>query len=87
MDKEERWSESVQGLRDGESRIVLDFCHHFGPLLEQIAQNQLASGIRRRVGPEDVAQSACRTFLRRAHRGEFEVADSEIRDTGVIAAI
>ena len=28
----------------------------------------------RRVGPEDVAHSACRTFLRRIHGGEFELS-------------
>jgi RNA polymerase sigma factor (sigma-70 family) len=33
--------------------------------------------MRRRVGPEDIVQSACRTFLRRAQAGEFQLADSE----------
>jgi len=28
-------------------------------------------------GPEDLVQSACRTFLRRAQIGQFRLADSE----------
>ena len=42
-----------------------------------LGRAQLASGLRRRVGADDVAQSACRTFLRRAQIGEFELSDSE----------
>jgi RNA polymerase sigma-70 factor, ECF subfamily len=33
--------------------------------------------MRRRVGPETITQSVCRSFLRRARAGEFQLADSE----------
>jgi RNA polymerase sigma factor (sigma-70 family) len=40
----------------------------------------------RRVGPDDVAQSVCRTFLRRAQIGEFEFADNKAL-WGILCAI
>src|SRR5207302_203407 len=48
-----------------------------GTLLEQLAERRLSKGLRRRVGADDVVQSAYRTFLRRAQAGEFQLADSD----------
>src|SRR5262249_14416558 len=48
----------------------------YGGLLEQLAERRLPTDVRRRVGPEDVVQSVCRTFLRRARAGEFQLGDS-----------
>jgi RNA polymerase sigma factor (sigma-70 family) len=62
-------------LRSGDEAAVGEFCRRYGPLLERLAERRLAGGLRRRVGPDDVAQSVCRTFVRRAARGEFEIAD------------
>src|SRR5262249_15594278 len=73
---EERWQRFIQGLRDGDSRIVTEFCGEYGGLMHELAERHLAPGLRRRVGPEDVVQSACRTLLRRAKNGEFQLADS-----------
>src|SRR5436190_23084011 len=67
----------IQGLRTGDQRAAREFCRQFGDALERLAEKHLPGGLRRRVGPEDVAQSACRTFLRRAGGGEFRLADSE----------
>jgi RNA polymerase sigma-70 factor (ECF subfamily) len=58
-------------------QIVQEFCEQYGALLHDLADKHLAPSLRRRVGPEDVAQSACRTFLRRAQAGEFKLVDSE----------
>jgi hypothetical protein len=33
--------------------------------------------VQRRVGPESIAQSVCRTFLRRAGDGQFQVRDED----------
>jgi RNA polymerase sigma factor (sigma-70 family) len=44
--------------------------------LEQIADKHISKGMRRQVGSDDVAQSVCRTFLRRAQEGQFQLADN-----------
>ena len=77
VEEQDRWQRLIQGLRDGDGAIMREFCDQFGGPLYRIAEKHLAAGVRRRVGPEDVVQSACRTFLRRARGGEFQFPDSE----------
>lgn len=67
----------IEGLRSGEQEAIAAFWNHYGPMLERLADRNLARGLRRRFGPEDVVQSACRTFLRRAQAGEFEIDSSD----------
>jgi RNA polymerase sigma-70 factor (ECF subfamily) len=67
----------IDGLRDGTRTVVREFCDRYGKSLERLAEKHLTGGMRRRVGAEDVVQSACRTFLRRAQIGEFELADAQ----------
>src|SRR3954466_3897383 len=74
---QDRWQQLIRGLREGDSRASHDFWEQYGGLLEQVANKHLTGGLRRRVGPEDVVQSACRTFLRRAKGGEFQLDDSD----------
>ncbi len=74
---EDDWPDLIQGLRQGNRQIVQQFCEQYGAMLHQVAEKHLVGPVRRRVGPEDVVQSACRTFLRRAQAGEFQLADSE----------
>jgi RNA polymerase sigma factor (sigma-70 family) len=73
---EDHWQRLIQGLRDGDPQAVREFCARYGELLHRLADKHLAEGLRRRVSPEDVVQSACRTFLRRAQGGQFHLADS-----------
>jgi hypothetical protein len=78
MPADEEWLDSlIEGLRGGEQQAVVAFFNHYGPMLERLVERNLARGLRRRLGPEDVVQSACRTFLRRAEAGEFEITDSD----------
>jgi RNA polymerase sigma factor (sigma-70 family) len=74
--QEEEERRLIDGLRAGDPQAVRRFCEQYGPLLERLADRHLGAAVRRRVGPEDVAQSACRTFLRRARLGEFRLGDS-----------
>ena len=74
---EREWEALIAGLRAGDADAARRFCDRFGPALMRIANRRLPDAIRRRVGAEDVVQSACRTFLRRAHGGEFSLSDSE----------
>ncbi len=76
-DAEDRWQRLIHGLRTGDRSVVQDFCAHYGTVLQQLAERHLSPGLRRRVGAEDVVQSAYRTFLRRAQAGEFQLEDSE----------
>ncbi len=71
------WDAIVRGLRNGEPAVIRQFCDQYGAALERLAERRIAAGLRRRVGGDDVAQSVCRTFLRRAQIGEFQLTDSE----------
>jgi RNA polymerase sigma factor (sigma-70 family) len=75
--EQDRWQQLIQGLRQGDRAATHAFWDQYGALLQQVAEKHLTGGLRRRVGPEDVVQSACRTFLRRAQGGEFQLEDSE----------
>ncbi len=66
----------VVGLRAGEAWAIKEFCDRFGEPLERIADRKLPAGLRRRLGPEDVVQSACCTFFRRVRLGEFNLPDA-----------
>lgn len=66
----------IQDLRAGDSLAEARFWQRYGPLLEHLAEKHLGGRLLRRCGPDDVALSACRTFLRRAQRGEFELPDA-----------
>jgi RNA polymerase sigma factor (sigma-70 family) len=76
-EQEDRWERLIQGLRDGNQIVVREFFEEYSVALNRLADKYLANKLRRRVGPEDVVQSACRTFLRRAQGGEFQLPDSE----------
>lgn len=77
MTDDERWQRLITGLRDGDNVVIHDFFDQYGELLHKLADQKLAPGVRRRIGPEDVVQSACRTFLRRAQAGEFILDNSD----------
>ena len=66
----------IRGLRTGDASAVRAFCDRYGDALHRIVDRRLPADVRRRVGPEDVVQSACCTFLRRVRGGEFNLPDS-----------
>src|SRR6185295_114053 len=49
----------------------------YGPSLERVATRAIAPQMLRRFGPESVANSVCRTFLRRARGEEVDVPDAD----------
>ena len=67
-----RW---VQGFRDGNPELIEEFWNQYEIRLRRLAERNLGQQIRRRVGSDDVVQSAFRTFLRRAHQDEFKLSD------------
>lgn len=60
-------------LADGRADAVEEFWERYGVALQRVAERQIASWLRKRVDPEDVVQSACRTFFRRAGQGDFSL--------------
>lgn len=76
MTEDEEWDELLQGLRQGDEAACSQFWQRYGPLLEAVARKQLSARVQRRVGPDDVVQSACRTFFRRVSEGQFELSDA-----------
>jgi RNA polymerase sigma factor (sigma-70 family) len=72
--REQSW---VRKLVEGDERVVAEFWDLYGARLQRLADKHLAARLQRRLGPEDIVQSACRTFLRRAQRGEFHLSDVE----------
>jgi RNA polymerase sigma-70 factor (ECF subfamily) len=76
-ESEDRWERLIQGLRSGDEVVIREFWEQYGEMLHRVADKHLAEGMRRRVGPEDVVQSVCRTFFRRAQGNQFQLQDSE----------
>jgi len=76
-DQEQDWPTLLRGLRDAQPWAVEQFYGEYAAALESLAAKHLSSPIRRRVGPEDIVQSACRTFFRRTKEGQFQLDDSE----------
>lgn len=71
---EQSW---VRHLVEGDERVVAEFWEMYGGRLQRLADRHLNARLQPRLGPEDVVQSACRTFLRRAQLGEFHLSDVE----------
>ncbi|MEM7473377.1 MAG: ECF-type sigma factor [Planctomycetota bacterium] len=72
-----QWLELVHGVRDGDSRSCHDFWNRFGPMIERVAKHRLSPAMQRRVGPESISLSVCRSFFRRAQEGKFELEDED----------
>lgn len=64
-------------LAEGEPQAVGEFWDKYGEALQRAAERQIASWMRHRVDPEDVVQSACRTFFRRAGEGDFSLENKD----------
>jgi RNA polymerase sigma-70 factor, ECF subfamily len=69
--------EWLQKLVDGDEQVVTEFLEAFAPALERIAADRMSPALLRRVGADDVLQSVCRTFFRRAKSGSFTLPDRE----------
>ncbi len=76
-DEERQWRSWIGRLAKGEETVVREFWEEYGGRMQGLAAAHLASKLYRREGPEDVVQSACRTFLRRARDGQFDLADED----------
>jgi len=67
----------LRQLLDGDALVVDEFWRDYGERLQRLAENHLSARLKRRVGADDIVQSVCRTFFRRAQIGQFDLADSD----------
>jgi RNA polymerase sigma factor (sigma-70 family) len=67
----------LQAVTDGDEQAVAEFWQQYGERLNRLAQTRLSPRLAQRVGADDVVQSVCRTFFRRAREGQFELSDAE----------
>lgn len=77
MDDQDVWPDEqwFAALAAGDPAIEEEFWRTYAGPLHRVADRQLSQQLKRRVDPEDVVQSACRTFFRRVRQGEFEIQD------------
>jgi RNA polymerase sigma-70 factor (ECF subfamily) len=67
----------VRRLAAGEDAIVCEFWNRYGESLQRLARSRMAPALQQRLGAEDIVQSVCRTFFRRARKGEFELPGTD----------
>lgn len=66
----------LKALAQGDEQAVAEFWSEYGGRLNRLAERHLSPRLQRRVESDDVIQSVCRTFFRRAGAGQFELADA-----------
>jgi RNA polymerase sigma-70 factor, ECF subfamily len=62
-------------LRRGDPAAAEEVFRRFAGRLIALARQQLGERVRRKVDPEDVAQSALKSFFRRQAGGEYDLED------------
>ena len=67
----------LRALVAGDEQAVAEFWQQYGERLNRLAERHLSPRLQRRVESDDVIQSACRTFFRRAQEGQFDLPDAE----------
>src|SRR5262245_47137841 len=67
----------LTALVDGEEAAVAEFWREYGDRLSRLADRHLSPQLQRRIGSDDVIQSVCRTFFRRAREGQFNLEGAE----------
>jgi RNA polymerase sigma-70 factor (ECF subfamily) len=65
----------MQRLRSGEDRAAREVCERFTRQLVALARRQVAHRLAHKVDPEDVTQSALKSFFVRHRDGQLQVGD------------
>ncbi len=71
------WNSFVKGLVSGDQIAYNEFWDKYGNRLSAVARNNFPRGLNRRLAPEDIVQSTCRSFFHRVTTGRLELSDSE----------
>lgn len=67
----------IEGLLEGRHQACRQVWDRYGKGLIRIVQDRMPHAVQARLEAEDVVQSACVSFFRRARDGEFEIPDDE----------
>lgn len=72
-----QWQAFILGLAEGQPRAFDEFWSRYGQRLHQVARQQFPAGLQRRLAPEDIVQSTCRSFFSRIVDGRLAVSDGD----------
>ena len=67
----------LERIQAGDDRAAAELWDHYAGRLIALARSRLSKKMGRRLDPEDVVQSACRSFFRQAQEGRYAVRDSD----------
>ncbi len=73
---DEETQQIVQRFRNGDSRAANEIFSRYVDRLVGIARGRLSAKLGRRVDPEDIVQSAYRSFFSHVRKGEYALASS-----------
>lgn|SRR6056297_616694 len=77
QENDDRLDDSLPGrLERGESQAMEELFEKYSPRLQQIATQNIQSGLKRRFDGEDVVQSVFRTFFRRQKEEKLRIEHS-----------
>jgi RNA polymerase sigma-70 factor (ECF subfamily) len=74
MADDDSFTDLVARLRAGEQGAAREVFERYVHRLIQLSRDQLGPNLRRKVDPEDVVQSAYKSFFVRFREGQFELA-------------
>ena len=85
-ESEAQWQTFITGLAEGSPAAQEEFWARYGKRLDLVTRKNFPAGLNRRLAPEDIVQSTCRSFFTRIVAGKLEVSD---RDSlwGLLCAI
>lgn len=67
----------IERAQRGDDSAVAELVQQYFDPIVHVARARLCRRLMRRVDPDDVAQSVCRTFFRRLRRGDFVFQDCQ----------
>ena len=67
----------LEQVRRGEELATAELLDAYTDRLLALARARLSTKLARRLDPEDIVQSACRSFFRNAQAGRYEIRDSD----------
>jgi RNA polymerase sigma-70 factor (ECF subfamily) len=75
MSRNDSFADVMARLRAGDAAAAAQVFRRFTHRLIGLARAHLDSRVRRKVDPEDVLQSVCRSFFVRCEQGKLDLAD------------
>ena len=64
-------------IEQGDEPATFELMDRYAERLIALAHKRMSKKLARRIDPEDIVQSACRSFFRNAQLGRYEVRDSD----------